>query len=265
MKYGFIGLGNMASAIIGGMRAAKQFEQAAIIGFDPDAEKRARMEQAFAVTPAASEREVFDGADTVVLAVKPQVLNDLMPKLAAMVREGTLVISIAAGKELAFYEGALPSGTPVVRVMPNINAMVGAAAIAVCGGKNALDAHIKTAQDIFSTVGRVFPLPEKMFSAFTALSGSSVAFAYLYIDAIARAGVKAGFSKAQALEISAMAALGSAKMVQEGGKTPMELVDMVCSPAGTTIEGVLSLQNDGFEAAVHHAVDAVIKKDQALK
>jgi pyrroline-5-carboxylate reductase len=247
------------------MRASEKFQAAEIIGFDPDAAKGEHAQASYSVICKASERDVLKGADTVILAVKPQVLTTLMPQLAKHVKPGTLIVSIAAGKELSFYEAQLPASTPVVRVMPNINAMVGAAAIAVCGGSCAEEEQVRAVEEIFSTVGQVFRLPEKMFSAFTALSGSSVAFAYLYIDAIARAGVKAGFSKAVALEISAAAALGSAKMVQESGKAPMELVDMVCSPAGTTIEGVLSLQQDGFEAALHHAVDAVIKKDQALK
>ncbi len=265
MTYGFIGLGNMASAIIGGMRRSDVYRDATIFGCDISEEKCAAMASRFNMKICADAAGVFASADMVVLAVKPQVLSKLLPDLAPSVRAGQLVVSIAAGKELAFYEKALPIGTSVVRVMPNINALVGAAAIAVAGGKNASEEQVGAVEALFSTVGRVFRITENLFSAFTALSGSSVAFAYMYIDAIARAGVQAGFTKQLALEISAAAALGSAEMVAQSDKCPMELVDMVCSPGGTTIEGVMSLREDGFEAAIYRAVAAVIKRDKELK
>ncbi len=265
MTYGFLGLGNMAGAIIGGMRKSEAYHDAKIIGCDTSLEKAAALAETCGIKTYAHDKEVFANADTIVIAVKPQVLTRMISTIAGYIRPGQLIVTIAAGKELAFYEEAFPEGTPVVRVMPNINALVGAAAIAVCGGTSATEEQVIAVEAMFSTTGRVFRLPENLFSAFTALSGSSVAFAYMYIDAIARAGVKAGFSKQLALEISAAAALGSAEMVAKSDRGPMELVDMVCSPGGTTIEGVLSLQEDGFEAAIHRAVAAVIRRDRELK
>ncbi len=265
MTYGFIGLGNMAGAIIGGMRRSEKYRDARIVGCDTFADKRDRMAEQWGVETFTEDTRVMELADMVFFAIKPQVLGHIMPKLAGAVREGQLIVSIAAGREIAYYEEHLPAGTPFVRVMPNINALVGAAASAVCGGTHATEAQVTAVEDVLSTTGRVFRLGENLFSAFTALSGSSVAFAYMYIDAIARAGVKAGFPKQLALEISAAAALGSAEMVTKSGHAPMELVDMVCSPGGTTIEGVLSLQEDGFEAAIHRAVAAVIRRDKELK
>ncbi len=265
MTYGFIGLGNMAGAIIGGMRRSEAYRDARIIGCDTFADKRDRVATAWGVETCTEDVRIMQEADVVFLAVKPQVLTHILPKLAKEAREGQLVVSIAAGREIAYYEEQLPAGTAFVRVMPNINALVGAAASAVCGGTNATEEQVAAVEALLSTTGRVFRLPESQFSAFTALSGSSVAFAYMYIDAIARAGVKAGFSKQLALEISAAAALGSAEMVTKSGHAPMELVDMVCSPGGTTIEGVLSLQEDGFEAAIHRAVAAVIRRDRELQ
>ncbi len=265
MTYGFIGLGNMATAIIGGMRRSPAFADAKIVGCDTSLEKGRRVAEMYGIEAYPNDKDVFALADTLVLAVKPQVLARMMPTISGYIRPGQLIVSIAAGKEIKFYEEAFPTGTPVVRVMPNINALVGAAASAVCGGKAATEEQIASVEEMFATTGRVFRLDESMFSAFTALSGSSVAFAYMYIDAIARAGVKAGFPKQLALEISAAAALGSAEMVSKSERGPMELVDMVCSPGGTTIEGVLSLQEDGFEAAIHRAVAAVIRRDKELK
>ncbi len=265
MTYGFIGLGNMACAIIGGMRRSETYRDAVIIGCDTVADKRERVAREFGVESCADDSRVIAESDVVFLAVKPQILGRILPALAQNVREGQLIVSIAAGREISYYEEHLPAGTAFVRVMPNINALVGAAASAVCGGTNATEEQVALVESLLATTGRVFRLPENLFSAFTALSGSSVAFAYMYIDAIARAGVKAGFPKQLALEISAAAALGSAEMVTKSGHAPMELVDMVCSPGGTTIEGVLSLQEDGFEAAIHRAVAAVIRRDRELK
>ncbi len=265
MTYGFIGLGNMAGAIIGGMRRSEKYKDARIVGCDTFADKRDKVAAQWHVETTTDDSLVMREADVVILAVKPQVLTRILPALAGDVKEGQLIVTIAAGREIAYYEEHLPAGTAVVRVMPNINALVGAAASAVCGGTHATEEQVALVEDMLSTTGRVFRLAENLFSAFTALSGSSVAFAYMYIDAIARAGVKAGFPKQLALEISAAAALGSAEMVTKSGHAPMELVDMVCSPGGTTIEGVLSLQEDGFEAAIHRAVAAVIRRDRELK
>lgn len=264
MKYGFIGLGNMASAIIGGLRAAEQTARDECFGYDIDTAKCKANQQKLGITPLPDIQKTVEAADIVVLAVKPQMLDTVMADITPAACAGKLLVSIAAGKPLSYYEEKLP-GIPVVRVMPNINATVRAAATAVCGGRHATPQHICEVRRMFDTVGHTFEVPETLFSAFAAISGSSVAFAYLYIDAIARAGIRYGFSRAQAQEISAMAALGSARLILESDTTPQEWIDRVCSPGGTTIEGLFTLQEDGFEAALHRAIDAVVQKDKKLK
>ena len=264
MTYGFIGLGNMATAIIGGMVASPAFRGAEIVGYDPDGEKCSRLAEQYGVKPLASEREVLE-SDVVVLAVKPQVLPDLLPTHAPHIAPDTLVLTIAAGKQLSFYEGILGKGVPVVRAMPNINALVASATVAICGGSSASAAHMEIASRLFSTVGRVFVLEEEQFSAFIGISGSAVAFAYLYMDAVSRAGAENGIDPKTALEITASAVRGSGKMVQKGGIDPQTLVKMVCSPGGTTIEGVSTLREGGFEDLLHRAVQAVVDKDKRLQ
>ena len=264
MTYGFIGLGNMAKAIIGGMRRSGAFRDAVILGAETDAARAADAAQKLGVR-VSTAGAVMAGADTVILAVKPQVLPAVLPALAAGVRQGQLIVSIAAGKETAYYEGYLPAGTPVVRVMPNINAMVGYAAVAVTGGKYATPRHTQAVRDIFDTVGRTFEIREDLFSAFTALSGSSVAFAYRYIDVIARAAVAEGFDQETALAVSCAAALGSAKMAAESGIDPATLVKMVCSPGGTTIEGIRALDSENFDETLTHAFEAVVRRDRELR
>lgn len=264
MTYGFIGLGNMARAIIGGMRRSDAFRDAVILGAEPDAARAAEIAGAFGVR-VVSAGDVMAQAQTVVLAVKPQVLPGLLPTLAVGARQGTLIVSIAAGKDTAFYEGYFPVGTPIVRVMPNINAMVGYAAVAVTGGRYATAEHIAAVRAVFDTVGETFAIAEELFSAFTALSGSSVAFAYRYIDVIARAAVEEGFEPETALAVSCAAALGSAKMAAESGIDPATLVKMVCSPGGTTIEGIRTLDAEGFDAALTNAFRAVVRRDRELR
>ena len=159
----------------------------------------------------------------------------------------------------ALYENA-----PIVRVMPNINARVGASTVAFCANASVADEQKKLVETMLCTIGTVTELPESMFSVFTAIAGSSPAFTYIYIDALARAAVQAGMPKAQALQIAASSVFGSAKLVMESGEHPYALADSVCSPSGTTIDGVLTLQENAFESTVHKAIKAVIEKDKRL-
>ena len=260
MTYGFIGLGNMASAILRGMAKAGVFAENALVGYNPSAAKVQALQAEMPLRACASAREVAEAADVVVLAVKPQVL----PEVAPVVTADKLVVSIAAGKPTAYYEGQLADGVPVVRVMPNIAARVGASASAVCGGKNAQEAHLELVRAMFRTVGAVYDLPEKHFPAFGALGGASGAFVFLYIDALASAGVKAGLPRALAQQIAEQTVLGSAQLSQQSAEHPIALMDQVCSPGGTTIEGVHTLKRLGFETAVQQAIDAIIEKDKRL-
>lgn len=263
MKYSFIGLGNMASAIIGGMVKSGEFSGDTICGCDISQGKCDEARKNLGICSTTKKSECIDGADVVVIAVKPQVTAGVFSDIKDSVK-GKLIISIAAGKSIEYLEEGLGRDKAIIRVMPNINALVGAATSAYTANNNATDGHKKTVEKIFGTVGTVAELPEKLFSIFTAIGGSSPAFAYMYIDALARIGVEYGMTKAQALSVAASTVYGSAKMVMESGVHPWELCDRVCSPAGTTIDGVLKLQEKGFENAVHEAIRAVAEKDKRL-
>lgn len=263
MKYGFIGLGNMATAIAKGMYGSGDFSDDSILGYDISGARLTALSDEIKLIPTANAADLADRADVVILAVKPQVTESVFAEIRGHLTN-KLVISIAAGKTLEFLENGLGSDAAIIRVMPNINAMVGAATSAYVCNSNVSASQKNTVEHIFSTIGTVTELPEKLFSAFTAIGGSSPAFAYIYIDALARAGVQHGLSKEQALKIAASTVYGSAKMVLESGVHPMELCDRVCSPAGTTIDGVMRLQANGFEAAIHDAITAVVKKDKSL-
>ena len=259
MKYGFIGCGNMGGAILqgilqGGTPAADIYVAA------HNLEKLRQRLGHTGVQVCRSNTEVAALCDAVFLAVKPNMLSAVLAERTTL----PLLISIAAGKSTAYLEEQLTVPCPVVRVMPNINALVGEAISAVCAGKNATADQAKTVCDLMACTGKVLELDEAIFPLFGVLGGCSPAFVYMFIDALARAGVKHGMRKDQALQIATQSVLGSAKMIAESSEHPWELIDRVCSPGGTTIEGVLSLKADGLETAVQNAVDAAVEKDSKL-
>jgi len=262
---GFIGTGNMASAMISGLVSSNTLKGEDIGVFDIDPSKAEALSKKLGVKVFESAHEAAKNCSELVLSVKPNVLPNVLSQLKNDIKEsGALVISIAAGKSLSFLEDRLFDSVRLVRVMPNINATVGEAVSAYCGNENATENDLAFVKKMCESFGTAVKLSETMFPLFGVIGGSSPAFAYMFIDAMARAAVKNGMPKAQATEICAQAVLGSAKMILETKEHPMELTDRVCSPGGTTIEGVLSLQKNGFEASVAAAVNAAVEKDKLL-
>ena len=264
MKYGFIGLGNMAGAIIAGMAASGKFKNDNLYGYNRSEGKTLALKEKHGLIPCKSAAEVVQKSEVIVLAVKPQVMPTLLEEIGGLISADKTVLTIAAGKSCAWYEERLKKGLPVVRIMPNINAKVKASVTAICGGKNATDEHIKIADGIFSTVGKVYHIEEKMFPAFSALGGASGAFVLLYIDALAEAGVRAGFARPLAEELATATVVGSGLLAMDSDEHPIALMNRVCSPGGTTIEGVCKLKELGFETAVQQGLQAIIDKDKKL-
>ncbi len=264
MKVGFIGAGNMAGAIIRGM-VAGGVRGSDVLVFDVDTAKQVALFEECGICMCGSAEEVIAGVDAVVLAVKPQVFPSLLPQLADVLHECMpLVISIAAGKTIASIEDMIGHGLPVVRVMPNINARAGESMSAFCGNGPVTETHKELVHRVFDSVGETAELAEHLFPAFSAIASCSPAYTLIYIDALAEAGVKYGIPKAMALKAAAQSVLGTARLLQESGEHPRVLADQVCSPGGTTIEGVAALQKNGFEAAVLEAARASLEKDQKL-
>ena len=253
----------MAQAIINGILNVGFLSAGEIAAFDTDTEKLDEFCEKKGIAAAKDCSELLSKSEAVLLAVKPNALAGLLDEFAGHLM-GKLVISIAAGKPLSFYEGFLGENGKIIRVMPNINAVVGEAISAFCAGKSVSDSEKEFVKNLLSSFGKAIELPEERFSIFSAIGGCSPAFAYMFIDSMARAAVKNGMSKADALFVSAQAVLGSAKMILEGDAHPWELIDRVCSPGGTTIEGVLALDEAAFPAAVEKAVDASFEKDKRL-
>lgn len=269
MTIGFIGAGTMAGAIVRGMTAEGVVPGGDVLLYDVNETVAQRLADDVGASVAESAEAVVAGSDVVVLAVKPQVLPAVLGELApAVVERRPVLVSIAAGITLSALDALLPGGdVPVVRVMPNVNAMIGAGMAAVCGNAAAGEADVARVEGIFAAVGGTVVLAEKDFATYTAIAGSSPAFVFTFIDALARGAVRDGMPKALATRIAAQAVLGSARMVLEradDGVSPADLVDMVCSPGGTTIAGIVAMEEGGFTPAVVRGVRAVIDRDRTL-
>lgn len=263
MSIGFIGCGNMASAIIKGIINTKTVDSKDVYVYDVYQPAIKKAVDDFCVNECQNEIDVAKSCDTIILAVKPNVLQSVLEKIADNCKD-KLIISIAAGKKIDFIQSFLNNDNKIIRVMPNINATVGEAICAYTANNNCSEDEKNTAYKIFSGVGEVLYLDESQFPVFGVLGGCSPAFVYMFIEELARAGVQNGLKKDVALKIATQSVLGSAKMVMESDNHPYDLVDKVCSPGGTTIEGIVSLKADGFDKSIHNAVNKAIEKDAKL-
>lgn len=265
MKIGFIGCGNMATAIISGIISNKFISGSDINVFDINSSSLETAKEKYGINLCSDENEVVKKSEIVILAVKPNIIQCVLEKVYTALGEvSPLLISIAAGKTLDYIAECTAAKCRTIRVMPNINAKVGEAICAYCANALATDEDKRTVDSMLSCIGKSLEIDEKFFPLFGVIGGCAPAFTYMYIDALARAAVKNGMKKDEALKIAAQTVYGSAKMILESDAHPWELIDNVCSPGGTTIEGVTSLQADGFENAVHNAVDKALEKDKKL-
>lgn len=260
MVLGFIGLGNMAKALIGGIIRNGSAAPEEIVGSAATEETRRRMAETFGIRTEDSNAQVAAESDVLFLAVKPQYLPVVLEEIQGNVTEKTLIISVAAGKTTRWLSGVFSHPVKLVRCMPNTPALVGEGCSAVCRNENVSDDELALALHLLGGCGMAEIVPEQLMDAVGGVSGSSPAFVFMFIEALADAGVKGGLTRAQSYRFAAQTVLGSAKLMLSSGKTPGELKDMVCSPAGTTIEGVEVLEKDGFRGAVMEAVAAVIEK-----
>jgi len=258
-----IGAGAMGEALVGGIVQAGLVPGQSVFVADAD-EARARRVAADHGVQAVGNREAAARADTVIVAVKPDVVPSVLREIGNVLRPGACVVSIAAGVPLSTIETHLPEGTPAVRAMPNTPCLVGEGAVALAAGAFATDAHLARAQALFEAVGAVVTVGEELMDAVTGLSGSGPAYVYMFIEALADGGVFAGLPRDVALKLAAQTVLGAARMVMETGRHPGQLKDMVTSPAGTTIAGVKVLEERGLRAACIGAVDAAARRSREL-
>jgi pyrroline-5-carboxylate reductase len=264
MKIGFIGLGNMAQAMIGGMLQKNIVQPADIIGSARTQKTLDAVHDKFGIQVYASNAAVAKEAGVLILAVKPQVLREVIDVIKDSVSPDTLVISIAAGKTLAWLTEAFGREIKLVRCMPNTPALVGEGCTGVCAGAKVSQEETDYSIKLMESFGRASLVPEHLMDAVGAVSGSSPAYVFMFIEAMADAAVAAGMPRTQSYEFAAQAVYGSAKLVLESGRHPGELKDMVCSPGGTTIEGVRVLEEKGMRGAVMDALLACVEKSRTM-
>lgn len=251
----------MTEALIKGLLSSKIISVPEIEVSDIDSNRRKYLENKFLISTCNDNQRVASLSDVVILAVKPQVLPEVVKKIE--IRENQLLISIAAGVRLSFLEKSF-SGIPIVRVMPNNPALVQAGVSAISLGKRAKKKHYALAQKIFSAVGEVVEVEEKLMDAVTGLSGSGPAFIYLAIEAMIEAGKKLGMTKSISEKLAVQTVLGSAKTMLVTGKSAAELRKMVTSPGGTTIEGLKVLEKNKFKDTLIKAIIAASEKSRVL-
>jgi len=264
MKIGFIGAGNMGSALA--RAAAKGVPGAELLVADRDAEKARALAEALGGT-VAENRAAAAACDCLFLGVKPQVMPEMLAELAPVLagrRDRFFLVTMAAGLTLEKV-GALAGGEyPMIRIMPNTPASIGQGMILYCRNELITDAEEAEFCRILSAAGELCPLPEKSIDAGSVVSGCGPAYFYMFMDAMARGGEACGLQRAEALRLAAVTARGAAAMVLETGEDPVKLRTDVCSPGGSTIEGVKVFQAGGLDELTERALAAAYRRTLEL-
>lgn len=260
MKLGVIGVGNMGAAIIKGYIASGASPSDIYI-YQRSADKKKAFADETGVNACDSVVELADACDSIMIAVKPAQVREVLAQISDRLSDKVL-ISIAAG--ITVDQLAEAGGVKIVRVMPNTPSQIGCGMSAVCRSKNVSDEEFADVINIFESIGRAAEVSESLMDAVTGVSGSGPAYVYLFIEAMADGGVLAGMPRPMAVEFAAQTVLGAAKMVLETGQHPGALKDAVCSPGGTTIEAIRNLEAGGFRSTVMEAVIASAEKSEEM-
>ncbi|MEW6554973.1 MAG: pyrroline-5-carboxylate reductase [Actinomycetota bacterium] len=259
-KIAFIGAGKMAEAILKELLRVGWAAPGDVVISDVDGSRLEMMASTYGVVAKTSNPEAARGAEIVLLAVKPQKLEEVLRELSGNVDGARAVVSIAMGKSTGFIEDLLPGGTPVVRVMPNNPAMVGAAVSVLSYGTGAGEEARSAAREIFACLGEVYELDERLQDEAMAVSGCGPAYFYVLAEAMCDAAVRLGIDRALALKLVTGTMIGSGMMLRETGLHPAQLKDMVTSPGGSTIAALEVLEEAGLRNAFYKAIAAAWRR-----
>lgn len=263
-KIGFIGCGNMGKAMLGALVKSDDINLDDLIVSTKSEASAEKINNDFKVKTTTDNKEVAKASDVLFLAVKPYFFKEVIEEVKELVTEDKIIISIAAGVTIYQIEEWFGKKVKVVRTMPNTPALVGEGMSAVCPNKNITTEELNYVGGLYNLFGKYEILEEKDFHAFIALCGSSPAYVFMFIEAMADAGVKLGIPRAKAYKLAEQSILGSAKLALETGKHPGVLKDEVCSPGGTTIEAVIELEKNGFRNTVISAVEKCAEKSKNM-
>ena len=257
-----LGAGVMGETLLSGLVRAGRRVDDLLVG-EKRRERGVELQERYGVT-VVDNVEAAQKADTVVIVVKPQDMEDLLDEIAPVVRPGQLVVSLAAGITTGYIESRLPEGAAVVRVMPNTPALVDEGMSAISRGSHCDEAHLLEAEELMASVGRVLRVPEKQQDAVTAISGSGPAYIFFVVESMIEAGVHLGLPRATASELVMQTVVGSAKLLRETGEHPVVLRERVTSPGGTTAAAVRELEDHKVRAAFLTALEAARDRSRAL-
>ena len=264
MKLGFIGLGNMAKAMIGGILKKEMVPAKDIMGCAKSEASKKAAAETLGILTGETNAAVAEFSDILVLAVKPQILPQVIEEIKEAVSKDQLIVSIAAGVSMSSLQEMFGKDVKLVRCMPNTPALVGMGCTGVCSNELVTADELQQCLALLQSFGLAEEVPEKLMDAVVGVSGSSPAYVFLFLEALADGAVQAGMPRAQAYRFAAQSVMGSAALALETGKHPGELKDMVCSPGGTTIDAVQVLEDYGFRSSVIHAVGACVEKSRKL-
>lgn len=264
MNIGFIGTGNMGSAIIKGYINQNKNDHKKIYAYDKMHERTQELERIYGINQCKSIEAIMKDCEIIILAVKPNVYSFVLEELSLYAKQKHIIVSIAAGITIKYMESFFDFPVKIIRTMPNTPALVKEGITALSKNSSISTDEFNQVMDIFKSVGKTESIDEKLMDTVTGVSGSSPAYGYMFIEALADGAVLQGMSRDQAYQFAAQSILGAAKMVLETGKHPGELKDMVCSPGGTTIEAVAILEEKGMRSAVIEAVKACTEKSKRM-
>lgn len=262
---GIIGGGNMGEALIAGITQSGLLSPTEILFFEPRPDRRKYLRERFRVSPAKTNKELVSRAPTLILAVKPQSVPEVLSEIAQLLKPHHLLISICAGVPLDYIQSFFQSPVRMVRAMPNTPALIQKGATALASSPQAKAEDISTAEAIFQAVGITAIVKESQMDAVTGLSGSGPAYVFAVIEALAAGGVKEGLSQEVALHLTTQTVLGAAHLIQATAKHPATLRDQVCTPGGTTIAGLYAMEEGGFRLALMNAVIAATNRSKELR
>ena len=264
IRLGFIGAGNMGQALIRGIVKSGTVLPEKVYVYDINREQLDLLEKDIGITPLGSEKEVVSSCDIIVIAVKPNVVEKVLEECKDYVDSKKVIVSIAVGIPISLFKRVLGDDKKIIRTMPNTPALVGEGITLISHDGNIGNEDLETVKALFNCVGKTEMLDEKLMCEVTALTSSSPAYVFMFIEAMADAAVLSGLPRNLSYKLAAQAILGSAKMVLETGKHPGELKDQVCSPAGTTIEAVKALEKNKFRYAVIEAMNECTRRAREI-
>lgn len=257
---GFIGCGNMAQAMIGGILGSNIVSSKNVMGSDNWEKNLNIVKEKYGINTTYDNKEVAVFSDILILAVKPHIYPVVIEEIKNFVKEDVIIVTIAAGITINFTEKAFGRKLKVVRTMPNTPALVGEGMSAICSNSAVTKDELSDVVGLFQSFGKAEIIEERLMDAVPAVSGSSPAYVYMFIEALADGAVRDGIPREKAYKMAAQAVLGAAKMVLETGMHPGALKDNVCSPGGTTIEAVYTLERNNFRGTVIDAMKACTDK-----